>query len=68
MRFNISVNNNNQTDNLNVQVVDHIPPKTNALMNTNWTCQGYTLHNRGGPFVIVARKQHETVLANFNGM
>jgi hypothetical protein len=70
MGFNITASlGDNQTMNLlHVKLFDHLPPRTDALMDKNWTCHGETLHNRGGPFFIVARKPHANMLANFDGM
>lgn len=53
---------------LNVLLMDHTPPKENALMDTNWTCSGYTLHNRGGPFYLTALKKHKGIMASFSGI
>lgn len=52
---------------LDVKLFDHSPPRRTALMDRNWTCSGYTLHTKGGPFYLVATKRKEEVLATFTG-
>jgi hypothetical protein len=70
MGFNISTEpgDKQKMSLLRVKLFEHLPPRNDALMDTNWTCHGEALHNRGGPFFIIARKPHSTMLANFDGM
>lgn len=68
MRFDINdTNSTNIPYGLEIKLFEHEPSKRNTLMDTDWTCFGYALHNKGGPFFIAASKKKENILATFTG-
>lgn len=69
LRFDINktTGSNDSVHDLIITLFEHSPPKRNTLMDTNWTCTGYSLHNTGGPFYISASMKKEQVLATFTG-
>lgn len=70
MRFNLSLmpsaTSNGQQNLLNVTVMPHNPPRSNALLDANWNCSGFALHAPGSPFALFA-VHHPTQMATFSG-
>lgn len=67
LRFDINESDHSAPHDLTIRLFDHSPPKRNTLMDKNWTCTGYTLHEKGGPFYISATMRKEEILATFTG-
>lgn len=53
---------------LNITINNHNPPKRVTLMDTNWTCNGNTLREKGGPFYITTFKRRDEIMATFTGI
>lgn len=68
MSFNIQpTNKTTEFNELVITINNHNPPKRITLMDTNWTCNGYTLREKGGPFYIAAFKRRDEIMATFTG-
>ncbi|KAJ6641323.1 hypothetical protein Bhyg_06259 [Pseudolycoriella hygida] len=67
LRFDISAKNDTSNE-LNIKLNEHNPPKRVTLMNTNWTAGGYILKRQGGPFYLWTSKNKEETLATFTGI
>lgn len=70
MSFDIHLSNKTTTElqELTITVKKHKQPKRITLMDTNWTCNGNTLCEKGGPFYITAFKRRDEIMATFTGI